>query len=332
MDVGAENASLVGGCSDGKGGASFPPKKPLQLLKRRSESEFLCLTEGAMTIDKHLPFPQDDDVIESLRAEIEKTEPSKRGRILEKFFLAALSSIPWVGGVLSAAETYRTEEGANRLNHLQSEWLKEHQKKILLLGQTLQDIGNRLSSLGDEITERVQSEEYLALVRKAFRIWDESDTEEKRRLLSNVITNAAGTRACSDDVLRLFLDWIKLYNEVHFAVIREIFQNPGSTRFDIWSGLYGETPREDSSAADLYKFLIRELSTGGVIRQERDINAVGQFVRKRARHVRRGAGPTTLESAYEDSKPYVLTALGTEFVHYTMNELVLRISGESDTQ
>jgi hypothetical protein len=169
-------------------------------------------------------------------------------------------------------------------------------------------------------------------VRKAFRIWDESDTSEKRRLLSNVITNAAGTKACSDDVIRLFLDWIKLYNEVHFAVIREIFENPGSTRYDIWSGLYGETPREDSSAADLYKFLIRELSTGGVVRQERDVNAVGQFVRKRPRFVRRGAAPTTLESAFEDTKPYVLTALGKEFVHYTMNEIVHRITGETGAQ
>jgi hypothetical protein len=278
-----------------------------------------------MTQDEQSPLNDDTEILESLSAEIEKAEPSRRSRILEKFFLAALSSIPWVGGVLSAAEAYRTEKGANRLNHLQTEWLKEHQKKILLLAQALRDIGVRLNDLGEEIEERIQSEEYLALVRKAFRIWDESDTEEKRRLLSNAITNAAGTRACSDDVVRLFLDWIKAYNEVHFAVIKEIFENPGSTRFDIWSGLYGEIPREDSSAADLYKFLIRELSTGGVVRQERDINAVGQFVRKRPRHVRRGAAPTTLESAFEDSKPYVLTALGKEFVHYTMNELVPRI-------
>jgi hypothetical protein len=285
-----------------------------------------------MSSDDHKMLMQDSEVLESLRAEIEKAEPSRRGRILEKFLLAALSSIPWVGGVLSAAEAYRSEEGTNKLNHLRTEWLKEHQKKILLLAQTLQDIGERLNSLGEEIDERIQSEEYLSLVRKTFRIWDESDTEEKRRLLSNVITNAAGTRACSDDVLRLFLDWIRLYNEVHFAVIREIFQNPGSTRFDIWSGLYGEIPREDSSAADLYKFLIRELSTGGVIRQERDINAVGQFVRKRPRNVRRGAAPATLESAFEDTKPYVLTALGSEFVHYTMNELVPRIAGDAGTQ
>lgn len=269
------------------------------------------------------------DTVDTLRAEIERAEPSGRSRILEKFLLAALSSIPWVGGVLSAAEAYRTEEGASRLNHLRTEWLKEHQNKLRLLGETLQQIGDRLSGLGDEIEERLQSEEYLALVRKTFRIWDESDTEEKRRLLSNAITNAGGTRACSDDVIRLFLDWIKLYNEVHFAVIKEIFDNPGSTRFDIWSGLYGEVPREDSSEADLYKFLIRELSTGGVIRQERDVNAVGQFVRKRQKYVRRGTAPTTLESAFEDSKPYVLTALGREFVHYTMTELVPRLSETS---
>jgi DNA-binding transcriptional MerR regulator len=285
-----------------------------------------------MDQERQISPNQETEVLESLRAEIEKAEPSKRSRILEKFFLAALGSIPWVGGVLSAAETYRTEESANKLNHLQTEWLKEHQRKIRELAETLQKIGNRLGNLGDEIDERIQSEEYLSLVRKAFRIWDESDTSEKRRLLSNVITNAAGTKACSDDVIRLFLDWIKLYNEVHFAVIREIFENPGSTRYDIWSGLYGETPREDSSAADLYKFLIRELSTGGVVRQERDVNAVGQFVRKRPRFVRRGAAPTTLESAFEDTKPYVLTALGKEFVHYTMNEIVHRITDETGAQ
>jgi hypothetical protein len=285
-----------------------------------------------MSQDAHSSLSQDSEVLDSLHAEIEKAEPSRRNRILEKFFLAALSSIPWVGGVLSAAEAYRAEEGTNKLNHLQTEWLKEHQRKIRDLAQALQDIGNRLGALGDEIEDRIQSEEYLALVRKAFRIWDESDTEQKRRLVSNAITNAAGTGACPDDVIRLFLDWIKAYNEVHFKVIGEIFQNPGSTRFDIWSGLYGEIPREDSSAADLYKFLIRELSTGGVVRQERDINAVGQFIRKRPRHVRRGAAPTTLESAFEDSKPYVLTALGREFVHYTMSELVPRIAGEAGTQ
>jgi hypothetical protein len=268
---------------------------------------------------------EDQGIIESLDAELEKADPSQRSRIVEKFFLAALSSIPWVGGVLSAAEAYRSEEGSHRMNSLQTQWLREHQRKILLLGETLQMIAQRFESIGKEIDERIQSEAYLGLVRKAFRIWDQSDTEEKRRLLANVVTNAASTRACSDDVIRLFLDWIELYNEVHFAVIKEIFQNPASTRFDIWTGIYGDIPREDSSAADLYKFLIRDLSTGGVIRQERDVNAAGQYVRKRAKNVRRGAASNVLESAFDDTKPYVLTAMGREFVHYALSEVVTRI-------
>ncbi|HUW99172.1 MAG TPA: hypothetical protein VMV40_10120 [Acidiferrobacter sp.] len=141
------------------------------------------------------------------------------------------------------------------------------------------------------------------------------------------MTNAAGTRVCSDDVLRLFLDWLELYHEAHFAVIRHVFQNPGSTRFDIWSQMYGDLPREDSADADLFKLLIRDLSTGGVIRQERDTNQIGQFVRKTPQRMRRGHAPTTMESAFDDTKPYVLTGMGKQFVHYTMNEVVTRIGG-----
>ena len=32
-----------------------------------------------------------------------------------------------------------------------------------------------------------------------------------------------------------------------------------------------------------------------------------------------------MESAFEETKPYVLTGLGEQFVHYTMNEVVKRI-------
>jgi len=191
-----------------------------------------------------------------------------------------------------------------------------------------QEVQSRFENFGNEIDERIGSDAYLALVRKAFRVWDQSDTEEKRRMLGNIVINAGTTRACADDVIHLFIDWTELYNEVHFAVIREIFHNPGSSRFEIWSSIYGELPREDSEEADLFKFLIRDLSTGGVIRQERDVNSLGQFVRKKP--IRKRGTPTTLESAFEDSKPYVLAQLGRSFVHYTMNETVTRLSSESE--
>lgn len=274
----------------------------------------------------HLPFNDDKDIVEKLRTELAKSGPTRRSRIIEKFILAVLGSIPWVGGFLSAAASFKAEEETQRQDSLQTQWLEEHQQKISMLRDTLQEVQRRFESLGTGIEERIQSEDYLALVRKAFRIWDETDTHEKRKYIANIVTNAAGTRVCSDDVVRLFLDWLELYHEVHFAVIREIFRNPGSTRFDIWSDLYGEIPRENSAEADLFKLLIRDLSTGGVVRQERDVNELGQFVRDRPQRTRRGAASTTLESAFEDTKPYVLTELGKQFVHYTMNEVVTRIA------
>src|SRR5262249_53331186 len=156
----------------------------------------------------------------------------------------------------------------------------------------LQEIAARFQNLGSQIDERIQSEEYLTLVRRAFRAWDRADTDQKRKYVGNLVTNAAGTRLCSDDVIRLFIDWLDAYHEAHFAVIQHIYKNAGCTRYDIWSAVYGELPREDSAEADLFKMLIRDLSTGGVIRQERETNWQGQFVRKQ-RSPRRPSGANT---------------------------------------
>lgn len=266
----------------------------------------------------------EDDILNKLRNELAKAEPTKKRRIVEKFVLAALGSIPWVGGFLSAAANYKTEEGTIRQDSLQTQWLEEHQAKLISLRETLEEVQVRFEALGESIEERIQSEEYLGLVRKAFRTWNDADTQEKRRYAANVVVGAAGSSVCSDDVVRLFLDWLELFHEAHFAVIREIYENPGTTRFEIWSNLYGELPREDSAEADLFKLLIGDLSLGRVIRIERDVNQLGQYVRKRPTRTR-GAAPTTLETPFEGTKPYVLTELGKQFVHYTMSEVVTRI-------
>jgi len=229
---------------------------------------------------------------------------------LDAFILAALGSIPWVGGFLSAAVTFKLDEAGLRQDSLRTQWLEEHHRKLLALKRTLEEISERFEKLGDTIDERLQSQQYLGVVRKAFRAWDQADTEEKRRLIANLITHAAGTRICSDDILRLFLDWLELYHEAHFAVIREIYQNPGSTRHEIWAELYGSVPKENSAEADLYKMIVRDLSTGGVIRQERDVNQLGQFVRKRPLRVKRGMASQTFKSAFDDTENYVLTELG----------------------
>src|SRR5260370_1061505 len=204
-----------------------------------------------------LPVPSTDAALEAIRGELAKADPSKRRQIFEKFFLAALGSIAWVGGFRSAAETIRGDDQAIRKDRMQTQWLEEHQHKLEDLQATLSEIQQRFESLGSQIDERVQSQEYLALVRKAFRAWDDADTAEKRRYVGNVVVNAAGTRVCSDDVVRLFIDWLETYHEAHFAVIREIFKNPGVTRYDIWTNVYGtDTPRDDAAEADLFSGVV----------------------------------------------------------------------------
>lgn len=268
----------------------------------------------------------EEKAVDFIRTELTKTAPKDWQRLIQKFVLAALGSIPWVGGFMSAALSYKAEEGGIKTNNLQNQWLEEHSHKIGNLKRDLEDIVQRFESIGMQIDERIQSEDYLQLVRKAFRTWDEADTEEKRKYVKNIVTNAAGTRLCSDDVIRLFIDWLNLYHEAHFAVIRKIYNNPQITRFEIWDSIYGELPREDSAEADLYRFLIRDLSMGGVIRQGRDTNLHGQFLKKK---VPKRKGPvSTMESAFEETKPYVLTGLGQQFVHYTMNEVVKRLEGD----
>src|SRR5438445_4537593 len=59
---------------------------------------------------------------------------------------------------------------------------------------------------------------------------------------------------------------------------RKSHKNEGPTRYDIWVAVYGEpVPRDDSAQADLYRMLIRDLSTGGVIRQPRESDGLGRF-------------------------------------------------------
>ncbi len=269
------------------------------------------------------------DKVELIHDEITKVTPSGRKRLFEKFVLAVLGSIPWVGGFISTMATMKTESGDVYADEMRTQWLDEHQKKIRLLANTIKEISERFDKLGVEIQDRIQNEEYLNLVRRAFRTWDHADTNQKRKYVANLVINASSTQLSSDDLIRLFIDWLNLYHEAHFSVINEIYKNEGVSRYDIWMAIHGKIPREDSAEADLYRLLIRDLSTGGVIRQEREKTVNGEFLRKHPRHQHKTSS-TTMESAFEDSKPYVLTELGKQFVHYTMTDSVTRIADRKE--
>jgi hypothetical protein len=265
----------------------------------------------------------DTSLEEKIKEQLNNSFQSKRNRIFSKIFSAALGSIPWVGGFLSAMTDFKSDEGQVKNNHLYEQWLGEHTEKMKLLAETLIEIVKRLDEFSEDINERLESENYLQIVRKSFRTWDNADTFEKRELIRKLLTNAGAHKLVSDDLIRLFLDWLNLYHEIHFAVIRAIRQTPGSTRFEIWQELNGTDVKENSMEADLFKLIIRDLSMGGVIRQNRQIDYQGKFIKKS--RPKSSFTSSTLKSAFDDQEGYELTELGSQFVHYTMNEVVTKL-------
>ena len=111
-----------------------------------------------------------------------------------------------MGGVIAAAASLSAESDQQKISDLQKLWLEEHKAKILELGTTLNDIFDRLDSLGPEIQQRIESPAYLALVRKSFRSWDEADTQDKKQILKKLIANAGGKNLRPDDLIRLFIN------------------------------------------------------------------------------------------------------------------------------
>lgn len=264
---------------------------------------------------------------EGVREALEKLNSAGHRKHV-RFVLAAMSSVPWVGGLIGAAASLHGEQDQSKVNVLQQQWLEEHSARLRELVMALTEVMARLEKLGEQARERVESDAYLALVRKGFRVWDQSDTQEKRRLIQKLLASAGASLLTPDDLVRLFIEWIDRYHEAHFAVIREIYKNPGSTRSEIWEAIHGAEVREDSAEADLFRLLISDLSLGRVIRQERGTDGEGRFLRK-ARTAGRGAPSRVMKSAFDDKEEYVLTSLGEQFVHYVMDEVVPRIGPPS---
>lgn len=245
--------------------------------------------------------------------------------------LQVAGAVPFVGGIFSAAAGYWSEHEQRKLNDFLRQWLAMMQEELREKQRTITEIAMRLDLHDEAISARVRSDEYQTLLRIAFRDWAGAESAKKQEFVRNILSNAASTRITSDDVVRLFLDWLHSYSELHFLVIAEIYNNDGITRGEIWDRLGKIRPREDSAEADLYKLLFHDLSTGHVIRQHRDVDGHGRFLRQPAVRVR-GVPAAHVKSAFDDEKGYELTALGRQFVHYAMTELSpkLRYHGPLD--
>ncbi len=243
-------------------------------------------------------------------------------------FLIPTGLPPGFRGVFSPAGDHWSESEQAKLNEFFRHWLEMLKAEMAEKQKTIIEIAERLDLHDKKIADRVSSEEYQSLLRKGFRDWSGTESERKRVLVRNILSNAGAVTFVSDDVVRLFMEWVKTYSEFHFDVVAKIYNNSGVTRADVWYALGRETVREDSAEADLFKLLFRDLSTGEIIRQHRETDYQGNFVAKVPSRTRaaKHSGPRPMKSAFDDTEQYELTKLGQQFIHYAMTELPLKLS------
>lgn len=251
---------------------------------------------------------------------------NKTGRAVRGGLQVAGGAVPFVGGMLSAIAGAWSENEQAKVNRFFEQWVRMLEEEIREKEATFLEIIARLDLQDEKIAARVQSREFQSLVKKTFRDWAGAESEDKRVLIRNLLSNAAASAISSDDVVRLFIDWIGLYSELHFKVIGAIYNSNGISRGAVWRKIGKGRVREDSADADLYKLLFRDLSTGGVIRQHRETDYQGNFIAKQGAKRIPVGGPRVLTSAFDEEDQYSLTELGQQFVHYAMTELTSRIA------
>lgn len=238
---------------------------------------------------------------------------------------AASGLIPFAGGLLSAMSSAWSEKEQEQINLFFRHWVQGIEDELREKEATLLEIMMRVDLQDEQIAARVESKEYQSLVRKTFRDWAATESDKKREFVRNILANAAATDVASDDVIRLFMEWIDQYSEMHFQVISVVYNSNGISRGEIWRRIDREPAREDSADADVYKLLIRDLSMGGIIRQHREVDYHGNFVTMPKKRSASGSGSRTIKSAFDEEELYVLTELGEQFIHYAMTDLPIRI-------
>ena len=169
------------------------------------------------------------------------------------------SAIPFASGLFSAAAGAWSENEQKKVNRFLEQWIRMLQDELREKEITVIEIMARLDIHDKKISDRMESKEYQSLAKKAFREWGGTECEEKRVWIRNILANAAATDICTDDVVKLFIDWIKQYSVLHFNVIGAVYNSNGITRGQIWRKIGKGQVREDSADADLYKLLFRHL-------------------------------------------------------------------------
>lgn len=126
-----------------------------------------------------------------------KIIPSSTAKQLARAGLQAFGgAIPGIGGMLSAAAAYWSEQEQQHINRVFEQWFQMLEEELREKGQTIIGIMARLDMKDRRTRERIESPEYRALMKKAFRNWQNVDTESKRQKVRNLLSNAAASTLC----------------------------------------------------------------------------------------------------------------------------------------
>lgn len=242
-------------------------------------------------------------------------------------------AVPVAGGMLSAVAGAWSENEQERVNKFFRQWIKMLEDEIREKEQTIIEIMTRLDIQDEEIAKRIESKEYQSLLKKTFREWSGAESEEKRAYIRNMLANAAASRVTSDDVVRLFIDWLATYSELHFRVIAIVYSNQsnGISRGGIWRELGREVVPENSADAGLFRLLVRDLNMGGIIIQHREVDYMGNTIPKAPDRRPKGSGPKPITSSFDEEELYELTGLGMQFVHYAMTDLPIKLEYRAES-
>jgi hypothetical protein len=136
-----------------------------------------------------------EDKLEISKEDIDKAFESGNGSKVARYALSVLGGlIPFAGGVIGGAAGAWSDHESDQFKKMLRMWLQMQQDEVEEIGRTLFEVMDRLNQNDERIRERIESKEYLSLVKKCFRDWSAAESEEKRILIRNLLANSASCK------------------------------------------------------------------------------------------------------------------------------------------
>ena len=183
---------------------------------------------------------------------------------------AAGGAIPFAGGLLfAAAGVWSDTEQARAMETLRA-WIKMLEDELQEKQLTILDIIARLDMHDEQINERVKSIEISRFSRRRSGVGRDREHQEAGIYPEDSTNAAAPIRLVSDDVVSpLSIGYRITRSSISPSLASYINAQalPAPKSGTTWVKVRSEKTWPE---ADLFKLLVRDLSTGGIIRQHRE--------------------------------------------------------------